>query len=49
MSRVSITSRNTRGVMLIRLSNDEKLVKTVRIDEPESQDDDSGDDAQSDE
>jgi DNA gyrase subunit A len=35
VDEVSITSRNTQGVMLIRLGNDEKLVKTVRIDEPE--------------
>ncbi|SDK71391.1 DNA gyrase subunit A [Franzmannia pantelleriensis] len=34
VDEVSITSRNTQGVMLIRLGNDEKLVKTVRIDEP---------------
>ncbi|MGM0639407.1 MAG: DNA gyrase C-terminal beta-propeller domain-containing protein, partial [Pseudomonadota bacterium] len=33
VEEVSITSRNTQGVMLIRLGNDEKLVKTVRIDE----------------
>jgi DNA gyrase subunit A len=36
VDEVSITSRNTQGVMLIRLGNDEKLVKTVRIDEPEA-------------
>jgi DNA gyrase subunit A len=36
VDEVSITSRNTQGVMLIRLGNDEKLVKTVRIDEPEN-------------
>jgi len=35
VDEVSITSRNTQGVMLIRLGNDEKLVKTVRIDEPD--------------
>ena len=35
VDEVSITSRNTQGVMLIRLGNDETLVKTVRIDEPE--------------
>ncbi|WP_280551549.1 DNA gyrase subunit A [Halomonas sp. 25-S5] len=35
VDEVSITSRNTQGVMLIRLGNDEKLVKTVRIDELE--------------
>lgn len=35
VEEVSITSRNTQGVMLIRLGNDEKLVKTVRIDEPD--------------
>ncbi|MFN2331026.1 MAG: DNA gyrase subunit A [Halomonas sp.] len=33
VEEVSTTSRNTQGVMLIRLGNDEKLVKTVRIDE----------------
>jgi DNA gyrase subunit A len=37
VDEVSITSRNTQGVMLIRLGNDEKLVKTVRIDEPEAE------------
>ncbi|MCE9662198.1 DNA gyrase subunit A [Halomonas sp. M5N1S17] len=35
VDEVSITSRNTQGVMLIRLGENEKLVKTVRIDEPE--------------
>ncbi|MDX1464714.1 MAG: DNA gyrase subunit A [Halomonas sp.] len=35
VEEVSTTSRNTQGVMLIRLGNDEKLVKTVRVDEPE--------------
>jgi len=35
VDEVSITSRNTQGVMLIRLGNDEQLVKTVRVDEPE--------------
>src|SRR5690554_149272 len=35
VEEVSVTSRNTQGVMLIRLGNDEKLVKTVRIDEPD--------------
>ncbi|TFH86746.1 DNA gyrase subunit A [Billgrantia azerbaijanica] len=34
VDEVSITSRNTQGVMLIRLGEGEKLVKTVRIDEP---------------
>ncbi|QJQ96522.1 MULTISPECIES: DNA gyrase subunit A [Halomonadaceae] len=34
VNEVSATSRNTQGVMLIRLGNDEKLVKTVRVDEP---------------
>ncbi|QTP55283.1 DNA gyrase subunit A [Billgrantia sulfidoxydans] len=37
VDEVSITSRNTQGVMLIRLGNDEKLVKTVRIDEPDAE------------
>jgi len=35
VEEVSITSRNTQGVMLIRLGKEEKLVKTVRVDEPE--------------
>jgi DNA gyrase subunit A len=35
VEEVSRTSRNTQGVMLIRLGKDEKLVKTVRVDEPE--------------
>nr|WP_298248664.1 DNA gyrase subunit A [uncultured Halomonas sp.] len=35
VDEVSITSRNTQGVMLIRLGNDETLVKTVRVDEPD--------------
>ncbi|MEC9482732.1 MAG: DNA gyrase C-terminal beta-propeller domain-containing protein, partial [Halomonas sp.] len=34
VGEVSITSRNTQGVMLIRLGEGESLVKTVRIDEP---------------
>ncbi|MEI4867164.1 hypothetical protein, partial [Klebsiella pneumoniae] len=29
------TSRNTQGVMLIRLGKEEQLVKTLRVDEPE--------------
>ncbi|WP_413616503.1 DNA gyrase subunit A [Halomonas cupida] len=33
VGEVSITSRNTQGVMLIRLGEAESLVKTVRIDE----------------
>ncbi|GAA0557766.1 DNA gyrase subunit A [Halomonas salifodinae] len=35
VEEVSTTSRNTQGVMLIRLGEGEKLVKTVRVDEPE--------------
>ncbi|GHA90858.1 DNA gyrase subunit A [Modicisalibacter luteus] len=34
VEEVSVTSRNTQGVMLIRLGEAESLVKTVRIDEP---------------
>ena len=34
VEEVSVTSRNTQGVMLIRLGESESLVKTVRIDEP---------------
>ncbi|ATJ82602.1 DNA gyrase subunit A [Halomonas beimenensis] len=34
VDEVSISSRNTQGVMLIRLGEAESLVKTVRIDEP---------------
>ncbi|TDX30237.1 DNA gyrase subunit A [Modicisalibacter xianhensis] len=34
VEEVSVTSRNTQGVMLIRLGEGESLVKTVRIDEP---------------
>ncbi|MCW4153408.1 DNA gyrase subunit A [Halomonas sp. 18H] len=35
VGEVSISSRNTQGVMLIRLGESESLVKTVRVDEPE--------------
>ncbi|GEK48157.1 DNA gyrase subunit A [Bisbaumannia pacifica] len=35
VEEVSTTSRNTQGVMLIRLGEGEQLVKTVRVDEPE--------------
>ncbi|EPC03461.1 DNA gyrase subunit A [Litchfieldella anticariensis FP35 = DSM 16096] len=35
VEEVSVSSRNTQGVMLIRLGEGESLVKTVRIDEPE--------------
>ncbi|HAO00430.1 MAG TPA: DNA gyrase subunit A, partial [Halomonas sp.] len=38
VEEVSTTSRNTQGVMLIRLGKEEKLVKTVRVDEPEESD-----------
>ncbi|MBZ9537795.1 DNA gyrase subunit A [Modicisalibacter tunisiensis] len=34
VEEVSVTSRNTQGVMLIRLGEAESLVKTVRVDEP---------------
>ncbi|WP_048308688.1 DNA gyrase subunit A [Halomonas sp. PR-M31] len=34
VAEVSTTSRNTQGVMLIRLGEHEALVKTVRVDEP---------------
>ena len=34
VEEVSATSRNTQGVMLIRLGEGESLVKTVRVDEP---------------
>jgi len=34
VSEVSISSRNTQGVTLIRTGDDERLVKTVRVDEP---------------
>ncbi|ERS83417.1 DNA gyrase subunit A [Halomonas sp. PBN3] len=43
VDEVSISSRNTQGVMLIRLGNDETLVKTVRIDEPEDTPEEAGD------
>ena len=42
VEEVSTTSRNTQGVMLIRLGKEEKLVKTVRVDEPEESDEPSG-------
>ncbi|GGX90262.1 DNA gyrase subunit A [Litchfieldella qijiaojingensis] len=35
VEEVSVSSRNTQGVMLIRLGEGENLVKTVRIDEPD--------------
>ncbi|GAA3909206.1 DNA gyrase subunit A [Halomonas cibimaris] len=44
VDEVSTTSRNTQGVMLIRLGKDEHLVKTVRVDEPGAQDDENADD-----
>ncbi|HET8791728.1 MAG TPA: DNA gyrase C-terminal beta-propeller domain-containing protein, partial [Modicisalibacter sp.] len=34
VEEVSTTSRNTQGVMLIRLGESESLVKTVRVDDP---------------
>ncbi|GHC25214.1 DNA gyrase subunit A [Aidingimonas halophila] len=47
VDEVSVTSRNTQGVMLIRLGNEERLVKTVRIDEPE-EDEENADTADAD-
>jgi DNA gyrase subunit A len=35
VAEVSISSRNTQGVTLIRTGEDEHLVKTVRVDEPQ--------------
>lgn len=35
VSEVSTTSRNTQGVTLIRTAEEERLVTTVRVDEPE--------------
>lgn len=35
---ISVLGRNTQGVMLIRLSEDEKLVGLARIEEPEDED-----------
>ncbi|WP_110655080.1 DNA gyrase subunit A [Salinicola halimionae] len=35
VAEVSISSRNTQGVTLIRTGDDEHLVKTVRVDEPQ--------------
>ena len=35
VAEVSITSRNTQGVTLIRTAEEERLVTTVRVDEPE--------------
>ncbi|WP_110602858.1 DNA gyrase subunit A [Salinicola lusitanus] len=35
VAEVSISSRNTQGVTLIRTGDDERLVKTVRVDEPQ--------------
>ena len=43
---VSSVSRNTQGVMLIRVSDGEKLVGVARVEEPESTDDVSEDSAQ---
>lgn len=34
---ISVLGRNTQGVMLIRLSDDEKLVGLARIEEPEEE------------
>ena len=34
VAEVSVSSRNTQGVTLIRTGDDERLVKTVRVDEP---------------
>ncbi len=47
VDEVSITSRNTQGVTLIRLSEGEKLVGIERVEESDSQEDDvEGDDAE---
>ena len=35
VAEVSTTSRNTQGVTLIRTAEEERLVTTVRVDEPE--------------
>ncbi|GAB2728296.1 DNA gyrase subunit A [Halomonas garicola] len=52
VDEVSTTSRNTQGVMLIRLGKQEHLVKTVRVDEPdedeENEEADSAETAESD-
>ncbi|WP_110650330.1 DNA gyrase subunit A [Salinicola peritrichatus] len=37
VSEVSISSRNTQGVTLIRTGEGERLVKTVRVDEPQDE------------
>jgi len=37
VAEVSISSRNTQGVTLIRTGDDERLVKTVRVDEPQEE------------
>ncbi|WP_251979000.1 DNA gyrase subunit A [Salinicola avicenniae] len=37
VSEVSISSRNTQGVTLIRTADEERLVKTVRVDEPQDE------------
>ncbi len=44
---ISVLGRNTQGVMLIRLSDDEKLVGLARIEEPEDDDLDAELDADS--
>ena len=44
---ISVLGRNTQGVMLIRLSDDEKLVGLARIEEPEDDDLDADLDADS--
>ncbi|MGO2133421.1 MAG: DNA gyrase subunit A [Halomonas sp.] len=47
VEEVSITSRNTQGVTLIRMTGDESLVKTVRIDElPDDGNEDGGDESE---
>ncbi|MDW5376748.1 DNA gyrase subunit A [Halomonas sp. HP20-15] len=45
VEEVSATSRNTQGVMLIRLGEGESLVKTVRVDEPTEEQVEAADDA----
>ncbi|MEA3250339.1 MAG: DNA gyrase subunit A [Pseudomonadota bacterium] len=45
VEEVSATSRNTQGVMLIRLGEGESLVKTVRVDEPSEEQGEAAGDA----
>ena len=43
VSEIRTMSRNTQGVMLIRLSDEEKLVGVVCLDEPEEEEEFLGD------